>query len=30
VCMALWMNVAAAQVAAPLPAAGNVALPLDE
>ena len=30
VCMALWMNAAAAQVTAPLPAAGNVTLPLDE
>ena len=30
VCMTLWINVAAAQIAAPLPAAGNVALPLDE
>jgi hypothetical protein len=29
VCVALWINVAAAQVA-PLPAAGNVSLPLDE
>jgi hypothetical protein len=28
--MALWINVAAAQIATPLPAAGNVALPLDE
>jgi Carboxypeptidase regulatory-like domain len=28
--MVLWMNVAAAQMSAPLPAAGNVALPLDE
>jgi Carboxypeptidase regulatory-like domain len=30
VCMGLWMSVAAAQVAAPLPAEGNVAMPLDE
>ena len=28
--MTLWMNVAAAQVAVPLPSAGNVTLPLDE
>jgi len=30
VCIALGINVAAAQIAAPLPAAGNVTLPLDE